>query len=258
VTGRERDSAKHLEQPIHEGADGHELSGPRNGLEPLALTWPVFAGGALLLSSGFWHATFGYARAVPATRASLHPDSTPSNFIVAGWASVLSALGLIPVVALTVAISFFPENRILQILNDGLSLVTAGLGIYVLMSLKRLLHVHAFQALDFILALLIGGIVTGAVVELVGTLVVAPELAAGVQLTFAMVMGLISGVLGFKILPAAEVLPGPVKPFAYLTMLSGVCLVTIILLPVGVLASMAGDIALALMFFRASEAPVVH
>ena len=181
-----------------------------------------------------------------------------ANFTVAGWASVLSALALIPVVTVTVAMAFFPDNLVLQRINDALAMVTAALGIYVLMSLRRLVHLYGFHAVDFVLALLIGGIVAGAAVELVGGLVVEAEVAGGVQLIFALVMGVISAVLGFKMLQAVPLLPGPVKPFAFLTIVSGVSIATIILIPVGIVASIAGDIALALMFFRASETPVAE
>jgi hypothetical protein len=182
--------------------------------------------------------------------------TTRANFTIAGWASVLSALALIPIVVVTVVITFFPENRLLQILNNVLSLVTAALGIYVLVALRRLLHLHEVHAADFVVALLIGGIVAGGAVELGGALVGQAETAAVVQLIVAMAMGVISAVLGVKMLPAMTVLPGPVKLFAYLTIVSGVSIATVVLIPVGIVASIAGDIALALMFFRASESPV--
>ena len=181
--------------------------------------------------------------------------STQGSFYVAGWVSVLGAIATIVSMVLMIAAVVFPDNALLQGLNTMWSVVMAALGLYMLVALRRLLHLRAFHAADFVFSLLISGVVIGTVLEIVSGLLLDSSLAGALLLVFAASYGLITALLGYKILPAEALVPGPLRPFAYLNILCGVGIATLILIPIGILASVASDVCLALIFFRASEAP---
>ena len=67
--------------------------------------------------------------------------------------------------AVSGAAIFFPEKLLLKGIDGVLSVLTAALGIYVLLEFRRLLHRHRFHAAALVLALMIGGLVVGVVVE---------------------------------------------------------------------------------------------
>ena len=178
-----------------------------------------------------------------------------TNFYLAGWASVLGALVNFPLAAVVVAVQFFPDNPVLQGVNDVLTIVATGLEIYVLMALRRLLHAHRFHAVDFVVALLIGGLGIGMVLDVGGERVLDPVIAGALLLMVAVVTGLIYAVFGYRLLPASQLLAGPLKPFAYFNIIGGVSVATLVLVPLAILASIAASVALAIVFFRAAERP---
>jgi hypothetical protein len=187
--------------------------------------------------------------------------ASQTNFYIAGWVSVLGALVNLPLAAVVMAVQFFPENPVLQGVNDVLTIVATAVEIYVLMALKRLLHAHDFQAVDFVLALLVGGLAIGTALDVGGERVLDTPIAGALLLMVAVVTGLIYAVLGYRLLPASRLLAGPLKPFAYLTIIGGLCVATLVLVPLAVPASIAASLTLAIVFFRAAErsaaAPVV-
>ena len=63
--------------------------------------------------------------------------------------------------------------------------------------------------------------------------------------------GILHAVLGVKILKLDNELFGWRKSFSILTILTGVFLATVILLPLGLMTSMVSDVILALIFFAA-------
>jgi hypothetical protein len=48
---------------------------------------------------------------------------------------------------------------------------------------------------------------------------------------------------------------GLLKPFSYTQIVSGMCLITVFLLPVGIIAGAVADVILGVIFFRAAEVP---
>ena len=178
-----------------------------------------------------------------------------SHFYIAGWAAVLAALVNFPLAGVVVAVQFFPENPVLQGANDVLTIVATSLEIYVLIALRRLLHAHDFHAVDSVLALLVGGLVTGAALDVVGERVLDPETAGALLLIVAVVTGVIYAVFGYRLLPASRFLAGPLKPFGYLNIVAGVSVATLVLLPLAIPASIAASVTLAIVIFRAAEGP---
>jgi hypothetical protein len=48
---------------------------------------------------------------------------------------------------------------------------------------------------------------------------------------------------------------GLLKPFCYITIVSGICFITVLLSPVGIIAGAVADVILGVIFFRAAEQP---
>lgn len=186
------------------------------------------------------------------------PTESPIDrrFTAAGWAAILSAVLTVPVIVVTVVAMFLPENVPLQSLETLLFLAASALAIYVLIALRQLLHSRDFHAADFWLTLQIGGYVALAALEIVDASLTEAEVVSGVALVFSLMLGLVSAVFALKILPAASVVAGPLKPCAYFTIATGICVATIILIPIGLLTSMVADLLLASIFFRASGTPM--
>ena len=60
---------------------------------------------------------------------------------------------------------------------------------------------------------------------------------------------------GVKLLQLSNDLKGLHKPYCYLNIITGICLATVVLLPVGILASAITDVMLGTIFFQAAKQP---
>jgi ABC-type proline/glycine betaine transport system permease subunit len=65
--------------------------------------------------------------------------------------------------------------------------------------------------------------------------------------------GILSIMFATRLLRLSENLYGLLKPFSYTQIVSGICLVTVFLLPVAILAGAIADVVLGVIFFRAAE-----
>jgi hypothetical protein len=173
---------------------------------------------------------------------------------LAGWCSVTNALIAIP----SLAMSWFLDTvkgigpRLSQAV---LTVVGLGLFLYVIYSLRKLLNGRfKFHDVDIYISLMIWGNVVLAVLSLLSlgtgklesfmeTLTVAALIA----------FGILSIMFGTRLLRLSGNLYGLLKPFCYVTIGSGICLVTIFLLPVAITLGAIGDVILGVIFFRAAE-----
>jgi hypothetical protein len=67
------------------------------------------------------------------------------------------------------------------------------------------------------------------------------------------VFGILSIMFATRLLRLSGNLYGLLKAFCYTTIMSGICLVTVFLLPVAILAGAVADVILGVVFFRAAE-----
>lgn len=174
-------------------------------------------------------------------------------FQIAGWITLFSAFFTIPFVIVAFAVAFWPDNRALEALNRMLYVVNSALGIYILLTLRRLLHAYRFAAADLVISLQISGLVVMTLLEVGGELVAPRELVDAMLLAFGIVLALLLTLLGYKVLPAVPLVQGPLATYAYLSMATGVCFATLILIPIGLMTGIAESIYLAIVFFRNSE-----
>ena len=172
----------------------------------------------------------------------------------AGWCSITNALIAIP----SLAMSWFLETvkgigpRLSQAI---LTVVGLGLFLYVIYSLRRLLNGRfKFHDVDIYISLLIWGNVVLAILSLLslGTDKLESCMEA-VTMAALIVLGLLSIMFATRLLRLAGNLYGLLKAYCYTTILSGIFLVTIFLLPVAILAGAVADVILGVIFFRAAE-----
>lgn len=181
---------------------------------------------------------------------------THRHLTITGLLAMTSALLAIPWFVLTDFSDSHggPEIRIDQ---GVLVVVGAFLLVYLLTALRRLLRErYAFQTADGAISLLIAVNLVSATVDLFA--IVAPQYESlldipGVVLVVA--GGIAQIAFGTKFLRLPDDLEGLRKPYGYLNIATGVCLVTVVLLPLGVVASAVADVMLGTIFFQAAGDP---
>ena len=172
----------------------------------------------------------------------------------AGWCSITNALIAIP----SLAMSWFLEAA--KGIGPGLSqaiLTVVGLGLflYVIYSLRKLLNGRfKFHDVDTYISLMIWGNIVLAAISLLslgtGKLESFMEILTVAAL---IVFGILSIMFGTRLLRLSGNFYGLLKPFCYVTIGSGICLVTVFLLPVAITAGAIADVILGVIFFRAAE-----
>jgi len=179
---------------------------------------------------------------------------TKKQLDLAGWFSITNALIAIP----SLAMSWFLETvkgigpRLSQAI---LTVVGLGLFLYVIHSLRRLLNDRfKFHDVDIYISLMIWGNVILAILSLLSLGTGRLESFMEILTVAALIIfGLLSIMFGTRLLRLSGNLYGLLKPFCYLTIGSGICLVTIFLLPVAITAGAVADVTLGVIFFRAAE-----
>ena len=79
------------------------------------------------------------------------------------------------------------------------------------------------------------------------------ESIGDVVLTILVVQGIIQVQFGFKLLKLPDELGGMLKPFCYTNILTGVLLASIVLIPLGIVASAISDLMLATIYLNMSR-----
>jgi hypothetical protein len=179
---------------------------------------------------------------------------TKKQLDLAGWCSITNALIAIP----SLAMSWFLETvkgigpRLSQAI---LTVVGLALFLYVISSLRKLLNGRfKFHDVDIYISLMIWGNVVLAILSLLslGT----GEMGSFMEvLTVAalILFGILSIMFATRLLRLSGNLYGLLKPFCYVTIGTGICLITIFLLPVAILGGAISDVILGVIFFRAAE-----
>jgi hypothetical protein len=170
---------------------------------------------------------------------------------------VTNAAVTLPGVAVSVLAGIL-ENPQLELLSQVVALVTSAMTVYILSSLSRLLAARDYRGARTPIVVVIAGNIYVAVVNLLSGLLPAFDTATGIMTVVAIVpVGIAYIVMGIKVQNAAPLLPGPARGFSYTTIASGVCFASVLLLPLGLLTNIASDVLLAMVFFKASDAPLL-
>jgi len=173
---------------------------------------------------------------------------------LAGWLSITNAIFTIPAIAM----SFFLESmegteaRFVQAI---LVVVSLGLFVYILSSLKQLLNSwFRFHEVDISISYLLWGNLSLSLFHLLSLVNKEFESAVAILSILAYVFfGILSILFSTKLLRLPYRFYGLLKPYCYITIASGACFMMVILLPVGIVVGAVTDIILGIVFFRAAE-----
>jgi len=172
----------------------------------------------------------------------------------AGWVSIANAIFTIPAIVM----SFFLESmegtgpRLAQAI---LIVVGLGLFIYVLSFLKQLLNSRfLFHDVDIYISYLLWGNLSLSLFHLLSLASPEFEWAVAILSVLAYVFfGILSILFSTRLLKLPYRFYGLLKPYCYITIVSGACFMMVILLPVGIVIGAATDVILGIIFFRAAE-----
>lgn len=141
----------------------------------------------------------------------------------------------------------------LNILNIFFTLLSLGLFIYVFLALKKLLnHWFDFYESDRFIDLIIIGNVLCSTLGL--WLFNNETLMALILTTFLLLtLGIIYIIFAIKLFSLDNNLYGLLIPFAFTIIINGLCLVSVILLPLTLVVRVVSDVILGIVFFRAVE-----
>ena len=165
----------------------------------------------------------------------------------AGWVCIASAVTTFPILIISFSLSgeSHPASSIL-------SFISLGLFIYIFHSLRRLLNeVFDFHLVDTHIMVMIW-INVG--VTVISAIVAQPDASFAILALIALVaFGIVMIAFAIALMKLEDQLAGLLKPFCYLSIAQGVCTASIILIPLGLLTSVAADVLLALIFFRTAD-----
>jgi hypothetical protein len=173
----------------------------------------------------------------------------------AGWLGVASAVLTIPLVLAELS-AHTHETRLLR---DLLGLFSTGISVYLFLTLRELLQVRfAFHEADTAIGFLIGMSIALFALSLVAHVATRPPSETLLGLAFTAAAAAAGGgliIFALRLLRLPDRLFGYLRPYAFANIALGVCLASVVLVPLGVLASVVADTLMALIFFAAARRP---
>lgn len=185
-------------------------------------------------------------------------DTRPANamrYTAAGWLAILQAVMLLPEMGLSVYLDLLSRTHsFLKVVLAVMHIINLPLGVFVLLTLRKLLNErHSFHRVDGMILALVGCNLASMSIGLVGLSASFEMVMAVAALVVLLIYSVIN--LGFaaRILKLKDDLFGLLRPFAYLTIAASVLALTVILAPLGLLASTGALIVMGMIFLRARE-----
>jgi hypothetical protein len=178
---------------------------------------------------------------------------TRARLQTAGWLGITSAVLTLPLVAMELG----EPSREMRLLRDLLGLAATGISVYLYLTLRELLRVRfdfreADTAIGFLVAMSI--ILFG--LSLLGHLATVPPSETLLGLVFLTAAAAAGGgliIFALRLLRLPDRLDGYLRPYAFANIALGVCLASVVLVPLGVIASVVADTLMALIFFGAAR-----
>ncbi|MCS7278572.1 MAG: hypothetical protein NZ530_00740 [Thermodesulfobacteriaceae bacterium] len=178
----------------------------------------------------------------------------------AGWLSIISAIITIPVTKLLMFLHSVDklEVKFFQML---LIFISVGLFIYIYLSFKKLLNLKfRFHHVDNCISILIFGNITLSILNILSLLIDFQNKIFDILfISIIISLGVVFIIFGLRILQLSHDLFGLLKPFSYTSIIIGLCYSTIILIPtnilipIGVVADVIGDVILGIIFLKAAQ-----
>ena len=180
-----------------------------------------------------------------------------TKYSLAGWLAIASTALIVPQIGLSVFLEFIGSQY--KIILVPIRVANLAIGIYILYMFRSLLNErYDFHRTDTMITVLIWTNVVFFLLgvaelyfELVGTTL---ELGPAVLVLALLIpFGIVTIAFGVMLLKLQADLFGFLKPYAYSTIVSGVCGATIILMPIGLLAAIAALAIQGMIFLRAKD-----
>lgn len=179
---------------------------------------------------------------------------TKEKLNLAAWIAIINAVITIPIIGLSI---FFnaQSGAGAKVAQAILLIGSLWLFIYIFGSLKELLNTgFGFYDTDIFIKLLIWINVGSTAVSIFPLLIPRTGTVIGMLNVLLLIpMGVIFIIFSIKLLKLTDSLYGMLKPFVYMSIVTGFCFATIFLIPFALITSAASDIILGIIFFRASE-----
>lgn len=177
------------------------------------------------------------------------------HFTLAGWVAIAQAVLLVPQLALAIGVEFlsrqYPELKLVSLV---MKVVGVAAGVYVLYMFRRLLNDRfGFHDVDIFITVFIALNVISFFLGIAGMFEdfeIAVAIIVGILF---LVYGILSIAFGVTILKLKDNLFGLLRPYAYLTIGSGILAATILLAPIGMILSMTALVVQGMIFLRARE-----
>ncbi len=186
-------------------------------------------------------------------------ESAPHSYALAGWLAIISAVLIVPEIGLAFLAGFISSG--FEILVLPIHIANTVIGIYILYMFRKLLNRQFdFHATDVLITILILVNVVFSLIGLVSitidTIGLGSEAESNLSLiTMALFVpfSLLTIAFGVMLLKLKDDLFGLLQPYAYTTIVSGVCGATILLAPIGLLAAVVALVMLGMVFLRANR-----
>jgi len=181
------------------------------------------------------------------------------QYTCAGWLAIANAVILIPTIGLAIFLNYIAGSvSLVNLFQMLLSILFCVLGVYILIRFRKLLNVHYqfYEADNMILTLIWINIiftVSGFLKYIFPEAAIAKLITDILGMALFYLMGIINIIFGVRILKLKDNLFGLRNPFAYMTIGSGVGIVSLVLMPFGLLAAVAAYIIQGIIFLRAAE-----
>lgn len=182
------------------------------------------------------------------------------NMKLAGWLAVSSVILTIPALALSIFSGFMAGTSgstsvVLTVAEMAVSGVNLLITVAVLLCFKNLLNSYLnITSVDFTIKLLVAANVVLVSLSIAAMPFAPLDFIVGVaSLVLLVPYGIIHTVFGVKVLRVDDELYGLRTPFAILTIITGICFATVVLLLIGVVTSMIWGVLMAIIFFRAAR-----
>ena len=186
-----------------------------------------------------------------------------NEFAPAGWMAIAGAIMTLPLMGVGLVLDIVSKrlhglHPLFPILYVGLGIAQAALIIYAFYRFKVYLNErHQFHRTDLLIMVIIGGAIVVTTIGLTGKFVSSLGAPTPVLLAFiaglvvvGVPLGILSVIFGIKLLELQDDLNGLLKPYAFLTIVAGVCFATFILSPLGMLIDAVANVMLGMILLR--------
>lgn len=183
-----------------------------------------------------------------------------NRFAPAGWMAIAGAILTLPLMGTGFALDIVSKrigavHPLFPILYVGFGMLQAALVIYAFYRFKVFLNERQqFYRTDALIIIIIAGAITITTIGLTGKFFSSLGAPTPVLLGFiaALVvvgvpLGILTVIFGIRLLELGDDLNGLLKPYAFLTIVAGVCFATFVLSPLGLIVDAASNVALGMI-----------